>query len=1065
MLENLELETKKNIKIKLRYCKITSAKTKLESDENLKFHVFMEKRNPDKNSKEKKISKQEKLKVGQIYFNDEYFTFTDLDLINDYFEVSILFIPSTGDNATKTPPFKINISKLFIDFSNCKEKFKDAIEVLQNQNVLSFKYAFFGITAPENDIFIAKEIKKHSLNDKYSGSDNKLKKDKNESKLEELQGVIQINNVSKVQNLRLNNSNSLNFNAIDNVFNIKDSKIRENIIVINSNTRIKSNYKNINVAKENINEAINNTSINNHEDQLNITNSGLDKQEELKRKSSVSKVITDREELNEKLIYKKSITSSTLIGSTKETKESKDSFKDIKKPPINKNSKLISLEKSSNQLNNILSNSINLSSSNQDNDQSNYLKNINNSHLLVNSEKQKNNRLFNSPDKKDNPMKINQKHESIKVSIAKINKNLEIIELNYEDFFEYDIGESFIESIFLSGLPFKDQIKIITDKHFNALCGHKTCTLLNSYKADILFKFPNRHTNDHQISSSTAALSFNKGIKPCFYKDFNISNDFINFITNEAGRFYLYNYFFWVKYDLVEFVKIFGFNPLSDLMKDPNINESLLNLISEMSIKDEIFLPYCLSVVSKSCLIQQVKTLIQSFFSIGFLKNSKESLIYEFLKHVCYEVPIPNFSLLGKNVMKVKLPYAKQIEFSYCEDLPFLPYDLYFILDIITIENIVVIFHLMLLEKKMVFIGKNSSQLSKVLLILTYLLYPLVWNYTFIPVIAENMFTIIQAMMPFILGIEENLLFIAKEQLEVSEDIFVIDLNKNTIDYNEENGKTKKVNKKNIKTWIGDFNQEEWDKIEYCLKEYNTTKEEALKEKKLLNKNFMNKTFLKIFSSYLVFLFGDYMKYLTYIDGFACFNQDLFINNKSQKHKVFFLEIISTQNFSIFINNNPSKHSFFNKLVQRLSGRRTTNLQKPIPTGILGTIFNKKKYLAVEVKDFINNSDRDYNPYEDKKSRKSSFNYNGKDNIDMNNKSNISETPNRSELNLNKLNPKSMNNSGISNKSNEKSDDVENNSGDISELNLPPFFNKENLFDLGYSLDDYMKYSKGYFLF
>lgn len=95
-------------------------------------------------------------------------------------------------------------------------------------------------------------------------------------------------------------------------------------------------------------------------------------------------------------------------------------------------------------------------------------------------------------------------------------------------------------------------------------------------------------------------------------------------------------------------------------------------------------------------------------------------------------------------------------------------------------------------------------------------------------------------------------------------------------------------------------------------------------------------------------IFGDYQKYLSFIDDYACFSNELFLSSKNQKYSSFFTDIIQTQNFSHFIHNEPQKHELFNKIALRNSGHRTTNVSRP--SGIL-SMFTKTKLLDLNLKD------------------------------------------------------------------------------------------------------------------
>lgn len=430
--------------------------------------------------------------------------------------------------------------------------------------------------------------------------------------------------------------------------------------------------------------------------------------------------------------------------------------------------------------------------------------------------------------------------------------NVDFIELNYEDYFEYQIGDNFIEAIFLAGLPKSGNKMIVCSEAYLAPCGHKECSCLNAYKPDILFKFPLKGRETIAITNLSASLCFTRGIKLCFSpaeKEVPLQEDFINVMTNEAlERFYMVNYHFYVKQEYIKFQQEFDCNPIKDAsyLKNPNISSDYLMMISELHVRDFVYIPYCMCFIVKFPYKNQIYSTIESLIQIAFkdrstsnsndkampfkdknnilsgsnyinstslsqlnLKTrriSDEKLLIEFIKHITYEIPIPEERyLLGKK-LKIFLPYVSTpIEIAVPENrLPLTAYNINAIFDFLSLENLTVIFHLLLHEERVLLIGKSQSVLSLVLDNLKNILYPIKWNNVYIPVLSEDMINFLQCFMPFIMGLEESLYFLAKPQLDSLKDmenyekkeLFIVNLEKNTI---ETLLKPKKITKKNLK--------------------------------------------------------------------------------------------------------------------------------------------------------------------------------------------------------------------------------------------------------------------------
>lgn len=406
----------------------------------------------------------------------------------------------------------------------------------------------------------------------------------------------------------------------------------------------------------------------------------------------------------------------------------------------------------------------------------------------------------------------------INLMICKSIYSAELIELGYEDYFEYDVGEHFVEAIFLAGLPYNNSKMIIESEKLPSTCNHIECDKLNAFKAEILGKFPGKGRSALDLTSIAASLCFTKGIKLCFTNDLKqipIIEDYMNMMTNEKGeRFYQYNYHFFIKYDLKEFQS--KFDVYSILLSNVNIEEDKLILLSELSLKDFVFIPYALCIVSKFPLTQQINSCLvsliniifhekeensQSFDSItSYKKQKKEELLIDFLKHITYEVPVPSKEELKSKKLKMYLPFCSSpLEIGgYANefDFPITAYNLSILLDFLNIENLVIAFHLILHEQRLLFISKSARTLSMVLECIKAIIYPMKWVNTYIPVLSEELIKFLQSFIPFIMGIEESLMPIAKEYLSSDDGIYIINIDKNIIEISQ---KSKKINKKNLK--------------------------------------------------------------------------------------------------------------------------------------------------------------------------------------------------------------------------------------------------------------------------
>lgn len=730
---------------------------------------------------------------------------------------------------------------------------------------------------------------------------------------------------------------------------------------------------------------------------------------------------------------------------------------------------------------------------------------------------------------------MSEKNSNQTTEIKQQTKQAEIIKLQYKDYYEYEVGEHFISTILLAGLPFSGATQIIDSEKLPSSCNHYECSKLPAFKSEIIVKFPKSRHDTLQLSSTVASLSFTKGIKICFYNGNGISNsnsqlnqlsvieDYMNTLTTEKGdRYYQYIKTIFIRYDFKTFQT--KFDVYQSLLSNVNIEPERLQLLSEFSMRDYVYLPYSISFISKYPITTQVNDCIDSFINIlfseyeeanfhndetqnkfvqkeneitekkGFFKGispfkknvnlkkneenefsnkknsknlkmiglyvntKKEQVIIDFLKHLTYEIPyVPSF----KSKLKLYLPFVSKPILIGGEsernedDLPKSAFELSCLIENISIELLLIVFHLMLHEQKILFLSSSTMHLSKIIECLRELIYPMKWCNPLIPVLSEDLIKFLQCPSPFIMGLEEGLYFLAKEYLNTHEGIFIINLDKDEV---VTSLTYKKVNKKVLKAYIGEYDVSYYEKLENSIEEIKQQRQIILKKDKKINEKAYDALIYKVFSTYLSGIFGDYQRYLTYLDDQAVFNIDSFLSNRNNQYENFYTEILKTQNFMNFIENNPKKAVFFNKICDRLYRIRKTNVNNKNRSLVLGlSIFNKKRLIEFNISDIS-----DLLSYKSLNSF-GNTNQNGGAHSNGNVNGNIQV---QSGNNNNLLNIKSnhiQNGCGVSDSS-KLSKDVSSNSNEnsfeTSEFLIPPFFYKSPIVDIEILEDCVNEYMK-----
>jgi hypothetical protein len=436
------------------------------------------------------------------------------------------------------------------------------------------------------------------------------------------------------------------------------------------------------------------------------------------------------------------------------------------------------------------------------------------------------------------------------------------------------------------------------------------------------------------------------GIKLCFEKsDKKIKplSPFTTIITNANGeRMYMMNYHLYRKFDVMEFqTKYRDANPLRYFFNKvmPIVEENLnsqkektknntsafsrlfsnkysgnkqylkqKNACAKFSENDYIFVPYCFTLISSSPNGKALQTSIESIIkTLGNALNSKENfsqasslqLLEELLVHLIFELPA---SPLNTHLY-FNLPFTAnkiEIQSTLMQKLPTTSFEASSIFTL-SIENIIIVHYLTLMEQKILFLSSNSdyNSLTQISEVFVSLLYPLRWVNTYIPVLSEDLVKYLQSFMPFIMGLDENLLKIANEYME-TEAIYIVDLKKDAIFCSKDK---KKLDVKNF--WKNLPNLPE-ENLQYLTRELKTIKHywEKVKKDKKTPQTLLNKIDMDIrdtFAKSMMILFGDYKNFTSFIDNVPFFNSNSFIANRKSSTKNFYNDLTQTQIFRHFL--------------------------------------------------------------------------------------------------------------------------------------------------------------------
>ena len=525
---------------------------------------------------------------------------------------------------------------------------------------------------------------------------------------------------------------------------------------------------------------------------------------------------------------------------------------------------------------------------------------------------------------------------------------------------ENDKRESFCEGFFIASFPYKNgQIIENSNDIFPALCGHPECAKLNAMKPEILIKYPLEDTKNLELNNLAASICFPTGIKVCYSQDKEPKGvkDYITNITNQKGdRYYMMTYHFYRKMMNDEYAKQYEMHPLKHhLMKfgdayltfrEEEFTEDIIQKVQttlefcqDLGFREYVYIPYCICLISKYPYSLEMEKGLQSIFKV--LTDEKKEYNFEINDLILYlmnSIPIPE----KNSLVKFYLPYVeKDISLinTTINGLNIVNIDFSKLTHIFSISNILIIFRLLLSEKKILFIDDDYTTLSKVTDAFISLLYPLKWVHTYIPIMSEQMLKYLESFLPFVNGIHSSLIPLVRNifnegEIDENEEVFLVYIKENDIEIGSSLKKKKiKINKyiqnniislpvnieKELKKKLVDVQE----KYEFYLKN--------IKKKNNIDINQLDYRFREAFIDVFVVLFHDYQKYIGLLDeDEVIFNKNLFMQSIKKEERPFYESLLDTQLFEQFTQNILNIDcNYFNKKVE-LYGKKIKNKESTV---------------------------------------------------------------------------------------------------------------------------------------
>lgn len=594
------------------------------------------------------------------------------------------------------------------------------------------------------------------------------------------------------------------------------------------------------------------------------------------------------------------------------------------------------------------------------------------------------------------------------------NNSMEIIE--YKDILD-DIGdeelinekeslflknETFCLGIFVSGLkpPIEKKLFIENSYNFAAPCGHKNCSLLLSMKPELILTYTHKNSSiTQELNYLVANLCFPLGIKLCFEmsNDNNIKdkkiiqkpqNIYYNVLKNAKDDiFYIATLQYYIKMEINDFKEKYKFDLNSYYTqannnfdkKDNNIKKAntIINHLLETGF---VYIPETISLLSKYPFFIPMNICLNNILNLQTIQEKND-----LINHIINEVPIPkklkqiqffipsiNEPIILNhyyNIFKGLSMMNNSTQNIIYDNLSLTQLNSKLLLEKISIENIIIIFQLLLLEQQILIIENNYQVLSEIILILISLIYPLTWTNPFLPILSLNTFQFLQTPVPYIMGLDEYLLKYAYNSKNIYFGKEIIIYNLMTKNFILSRTK-KKASKKDI---IHEF------KLNFLpekIENYMNIKLKELKiimESKKMNDIELDMEIRLVFIKIMILLIGDYNNYTFYTndDNMPLFNKEAFIeSHKDKQIKLFFGQMTKTQLFNQFLLNERQLY-FYNNNKANINNENNCEEIFDINNCVDTSYFKK---MIIKYPQFINNDEV----------RKSSFDLNSNNDTNHN---------------------------------------------------------------------------------
>jgi hypothetical protein len=350
-----------------------------------------------------------------------------------------------------------------------------------------------------------------------------------------------------------------------------------------------------------------------------------------------------------------------------------------------------------------------------------------------------------------------------------------------------------------------------------------------------------------------------------------------------------------IKQDYLEYMRKSLLDPVRLFFKSQaeHVSQDIFETISNFINNDYVYIPIAFSLISSGPNYSALEKLLDSMVTL--VNNNEKDLFTELLKHIIYEIPLPQKNSVYNILLPTTLDMVEVYNKVY-DDKPVLNYSSFNIFKYFTVENVELIIRLMLFEKKIIFVTDKSDWelVSKVCESFLSLIYPISWVHFYQPTMSYEIFKYVQSFLPYIIGLDICMLESVLTYLDPETEIFIVNIFENSVFSLKYNKKIRLKNSEFLPCFPKNAQI-------FLTKELSTLKISLNGNEGLYLDKIIFYDLREIFVKFMAFLFEDYKNYSVMIHNVPNFNSSNFIENQQKENRGFYKEIVESQNFLQFV--------------------------------------------------------------------------------------------------------------------------------------------------------------------